>query len=36
MDQKILSGGERITVHYNYNTVTGEIDDFKIVTQGAR
>jgi hypothetical protein len=32
--QDIVS--ERITVHYVYNTITGQVDDFKIVTQGAR
>jgi RHS repeat-associated protein len=36
MQQIITPGGESINVHYLYNTVTGEIDDFKIVLPGSR
>ena len=38
MQQMVTSGGREgpINVHYVYNTVTGAIDDFKIVLSGAR
>ncbi len=32
--QTVQSGGDPINVHYNYNTVTGAVDDFKIVIRG--
>lgn len=31
MQQTVTSWGESVNVHYVMNTVTGEIDDFKIV-----
>jgi hypothetical protein len=33
MQQTISSGGREgpMSVHYNYNTVTGAVDDFKLV-----
>ena len=35
-EQIIQPGGDPISVHYLRNTVTGEIDDFKITLPGAR
>src|SRR5262249_13652297 len=31
MEQVIDSGGGQTRIHYVYNTITGEVDDFKIV-----
>ena len=36
MQQMVKPGGEPINVHYLQNTVTGAVDDFKIVIPGAR
>jgi hypothetical protein len=36
MDTWIKPGGDPINVHYLYNPVTGQIDDFKIVLPGPR
>jgi hypothetical protein len=34
MEQRLTPGGEPINVHYVYNTITGAIDDFKIILSG--
>ena len=36
MQQMIYPGGEPIEVHYLYNTVTGAVDDAKIILRGPR
>ena len=36
MQQFVQSSGGPINVHHLFNTVTGAIDDFKIVLPGAR
>ena len=36
MQQMVKAGGEPINVHYVYNTITGIVDDLKIVMAGAR
>ncbi len=38
MEKFVLSGGREgpINVHYVFNTITGKIDDLKIVLQGIR
>ncbi|GAB6166135.1 hypothetical protein JCM19992_21350 [Thermostilla marina] len=36
MTQFIKPGGEPIEVHYLYNTITGAVDDAKIIIRGAR